>query len=57
MEWLTIVAIIIGPVLAVQAQKWVELAREKRNFRLHTFKRLMATRGAILRPRTWKRLT
>lgn len=50
MEWLTILAILAGPVLAVQAQKWIELGREKRNLRLYTFKRLMATRGAILSP-------
>lgn len=50
MEWLTIIAIIVGPVLAVQAQKWIERAREKRNLRLYTFKRLMATRGAVLSP-------
>ncbi len=49
-EWLTIIALIAGPVLAVQAQKWVERTREKRNLRLYTFKRLMATRGAILSP-------
>lgn len=34
----------------MQAQKWVERTRENRNLRLHTFKRLMATRGAILSP-------
>jgi hypothetical protein len=47
-EWLTIVALILGPILAVQAQKWIELAREKRNQRLYNFNRLMATRGAQL---------
>ena len=49
-EWLTIFAILLGPILAVQAQKWVESAKEKRNRRLYIFKRLMATRGAVLSP-------
>jgi hypothetical protein len=45
-----IAAILCGPVLAVQAQKWIETAREKRNRRLNVFKRLMATRGAVISP-------
>lgn len=45
-----VAAIICGPVLAVQAQKWIEAAREKKNRRLYNFKRLMATRGAPLSP-------
>ncbi len=49
-EWLTILALLAGPVLAVQAQKWIERARENKIHRLYTFKRLMATRGAILSP-------
>ena len=49
-EWIMIAAILCGPVLAVQAQKWIETAREKRNRRLNVFKRLMATRGAVLSP-------
>jgi hypothetical protein len=47
-DWMMIAAILCGPVLAVQAQKWIEVAREKRNRRLNIFKRLMATRGAQL---------
>ena len=46
-EWITVAAIICGPILAVQAQKWIETAREKRNRRLNVFKRLMATRAAL----------
>jgi hypothetical protein len=49
-DWIMIAAILCGPVLAVQAQKWIETAREKRNRRLNVFKRLMATRGAVLSP-------
>ena len=49
-DWVMVAAILCGPVLAVQAQKWIEVAREKRNRRLNVFKRLMATRGALLSP-------
>ena len=49
-NWMMIAAVLCGPVLAVQAQKWIETAREKRNRRLNVFKRLMATRGAVLSP-------
>ena len=49
-DWMTIAALLCGPVLAVQAQKWIETAREKRNRRLNVFNRLMATRGAVLSP-------
>jgi hypothetical protein len=45
-----VIAVVLGPILAVQAQKWIELLREDRNRRLFTFKRLMATRGATLSP-------
>lgn len=45
---MVIAALLCGPVLAVQAQKWIESARDKKNRRLNTFKRLMATRGAAL---------
>jgi len=47
-DWMMIAAVLCGPVLAVQAQKWIEIAREKRSRRLNVFKRLMATRGAQL---------
>lgn len=49
-ELITVAAIVCGPILAVQAQKWIEAAREKRNRRLFVFKRLMATRGAQVSP-------
>lgn len=47
-DWITVLAIIAGPILAVQAQKWVERVREKKNQRLWVFKRLMTTRGATV---------
>lgn len=45
---LTILAIIIGPIAAVQVQKFLERARDKRNRKLFVFKTLMATRGSAL---------
>jgi hypothetical protein len=44
-DWLLITSAIVGPVLAVQAQKWIERGREKRNRRLWIFQTLMATRA------------
>ena len=49
--WLTIAAIILGPILAVQAQKWVERKREERVRKLFLFRELMATRAARLSQR------
>jgi len=45
---LMLIAVIAGPVLAVQAQKWIEGIRDLSNRRLWIFKTLMATRGSIL---------
>jgi hypothetical protein len=47
-DWLLILATIAGPILAVQAHKWVERLREGRNRKLRLFERLMATRAARL---------
>jgi hypothetical protein len=49
-DWVMVVAVLCGPVLAVQTQKWIEAFREKRNRREWNYKRLMATRGAVLSP-------
>ncbi len=46
-----ILATILGPVLAVQAQKRIEAARAPRERRVEVFKTLMATRAAGLSPR------
>lgn len=45
---LIIVATFLGPILAVQAQKWLERRRELTNSRLRVFKTLMATRALNL---------
>lgn len=39
---------LLGPILAVQAQKWIEGFREKRDRRLKIFRTLMATRAMNL---------
>lgn len=41
----TIIAIIVGPLLALQAQKWLESWKEKRERKLMIFRALMATRA------------
>jgi len=46
----SIVAILVGPILAVQAQKYIELRREARSRKLHIFRTLMATRATTLAP-------
>lgn len=47
-DWLVVLATIAGPILAVQAQKWVEVLREGRRRKLWLFERLMASRAARL---------
>jgi hypothetical protein len=47
-DWLVILATVAGPILAVQAQKWVEVLREGRRRKLWVFERLMASRAARL---------
>lgn len=41
-------AVILGPILAVQAQKFLEQFREKKRRRLEIFRTLMSTRAEIL---------
>ncbi|GFE81311.1 hypothetical protein GCM10011487_33110 [Steroidobacter agaridevorans] len=47
-DWSVIIATIAGPILAVQAQKWLERLRERRNRKLWVFQQLMATRASRL---------
>lgn len=47
-EIITIAAIIIGPILAVQVEKFIARKRDNKNRKLSIFKTLMATRGSIL---------
>jgi len=45
-DWAVVFATLIGPVLAVQAQKWIELLRDKRRRKAFLFEQLMATRAS-----------
>jgi len=44
-NWLLIFSTILGPVLAVQAQKWVERVRKRNDRKEWIFNTLMSTRG------------
>ncbi len=48
---LTIIAIVLGPILAVQIQEFLERRRQAKARRTHLFRELMATRGSRLSPR------
>lgn len=45
-----VIATLLGPVLAVQVQKWVERGRAQSQRRITVFRTLMTTRGALLAP-------
>ncbi|CRL47622.1 DUF6680 family protein [Pseudomonas sp. URMO17WK12:I11] len=47
-DWLIVTATLLGPILAVQTQKWLERFKESRSRKLQVFHTLMATRGARL---------
>lgn len=47
---LTISAIFLGPIVAVQLTRYLDNRRETRGRKLHIFKVLMATRGTALSP-------
>ncbi|WP_235993862.1 DUF6680 family protein [Paraburkholderia solitsugae] len=49
-DWVTVGATIAGPILAVQAQKWVERARAAAQRKDWVFSTLMATRQARVSP-------
>ena len=49
--WLTILAIILGPIFAVQAQTYIDHRRQERQRKFRLFRELMATRGTRLSPR------
>jgi hypothetical protein len=46
----TVFATLVGPILAVQAQKWIERFRERRQGKLWVFSQLMMTRQYRLSP-------
>ena len=49
-DWLVIIAIIIGPILAIQIQKFIEDKKERKKQKMQIFKTLMATRATPLSP-------
>jgi hypothetical protein len=49
-EWLTVAAIISGPILALWVQRALDRLREKKNQRLRLFFGLMTTRATPLAP-------
>jgi hypothetical protein len=49
-DGLLITATVLGPILAVQAQKFVERATEKRHRKVRIFETLMATRATRISP-------
>lgn len=49
-DWITILAALAGPILAVQAQKAVESFRERKSRKTALFTSLMATRAARVSP-------
>ena len=49
-EILTIIAIILGPIFAVQIERFLARRRDEKERRLRVFKTLMVTRGAVLSP-------
>lgn len=48
---LTVIAIIVGPIAAIQIQEHLERGREQRRRKVQTFRELMVTRATILSPR------
>ncbi len=49
-EWLTLAAIILGPILAVATQLWIQARKDKRDIKLWVFSTLMGYRAMILNP-------
>jgi len=49
--WLTIAAVILGPILALAAQRWLDNFREQRQRKVRVFRELMITRSIRLSPR------
>jgi hypothetical protein len=50
MEWLTLLAIVVGPISAVFVTRWVDARRERHTRRMEIFKTLMRTRRTPMYP-------
>lgn len=49
-DWLTIAAVLLAPLVAIQIERYLEIIKERRRRKLNVFHALMATRGARLAP-------
>ncbi len=49
-DWAVVFATLVGPILAIQAQKAIEALRERRHRKTYVFEQLMASRRARLSP-------
>jgi hypothetical protein len=49
-EWLTLAAIILGPILAVATQMWMQVIKAKRDTKLWVFSTLMSYRAMVVSP-------
>ena len=49
-DWLMILAVLVGPVIAVQLTRFVDNKKEQRDRKLQIFKTLMATRAYSISP-------
>jgi len=49
-DWVLVFAVLVAPLLAVQAQKFIERMREKRQRKISIFYQLMATRATRVAP-------
>ena len=49
-DWLVIAAVIVGPILAVQIQKFIENRKAIKDRKMQIFRTLMATRATPLAP-------
>ena len=50
MEWISVAAIILAPLFAIQASLWLERRKERQRRQMETFRTLMATRASGLDP-------
>lgn len=48
---LTIIALIVGPIAAIQIQEYLDKGRQEKRRKLNTFRELMVTRSTALSPR------
>jgi hypothetical protein len=46
-DWIMVIAVLVGPVIAVQLTRYLDNTREIRGRKLQVFKTLMATHGYI----------